>query len=54
MQALRAGGLAALSAIPPLSLLAMREGMTPGWRRNGLTKSASQPVASLSEIPAGS
>ena len=35
MQALRAGGLAALSAIPPLRLLAMREGMTPGWRRNG-------------------
>jgi 2-octaprenyl-6-methoxyphenol hydroxylase len=42
VQALRAGGLAALSAIPPLRLLAMREGMTPGWRRNGLTKSASQ------------
>jgi 2-octaprenyl-6-methoxyphenol hydroxylase len=35
MQALRAGGLAALSAIPPLRLLAMREGMTPGWRTNG-------------------
>jgi 2-octaprenyl-6-methoxyphenol hydroxylase len=35
MQALRAGGLAALSAIPPLRLLAMREGMTPGWRSNG-------------------
>jgi 2-octaprenyl-6-methoxyphenol hydroxylase len=36
MQALRAGGLAALSSIPPLRLLAMREGMTPGWRKNGL------------------
>ncbi|MEM5472852.1 UbiH/UbiF family hydroxylase [Hoeflea sp. AS60] len=35
VQALRAGGLAALSAIPPLRLMAMREGMTPGWRRNG-------------------
>ncbi|MDP2732523.1 MAG: UbiH/UbiF family hydroxylase, partial [Hoeflea sp.] len=34
MQALRAGGLAALSAIPPLRLLAMREGMTPGWRKD--------------------
>ncbi|MDF1608969.1 UbiH/UbiF family hydroxylase [Hoeflea sp. YIM 152468] len=33
MQALRAGGLAALSAVPPLKLLAMREGMTPGWRK---------------------
>lgn len=32
MQALRAGGLAALSALPPLRTLAMREGMTPGWR----------------------
>lgn len=32
MQALRAGGLAALSALPPLRMLAMREGMTPGWR----------------------
>ncbi len=42
VQALRAGGLAALSAIPPLRLLAMREGMTPGWRRNGLAKSGSQ------------
>jgi 2-octaprenyl-6-methoxyphenol hydroxylase len=37
MQALRAGGLAALSSIPPLRLLAMREGMTPGWRKNGLS-----------------
>lgn len=36
MQALRAGGLAALSSIPPLRLLAMREGMTPGWRKSGL------------------
>lgn len=36
MQALRAGGLAALSSIPPLRLLAMREGMTPGWRKNGM------------------
>ncbi|WP_394689555.1 UbiH/UbiF family hydroxylase [Hoeflea sp.] len=35
MQALRAGGLAALSSIPPLRLLAMREGMTPGWRKSG-------------------
>jgi 2-octaprenyl-6-methoxyphenol hydroxylase len=42
VQALRAGGLAALSAIPPLRLLAMREGMTPGWRRSGLAKSGSQ------------
>ncbi|MGJ8572866.1 MAG: UbiH/UbiF family hydroxylase [Hoeflea sp.] len=33
VQALRAGGLAALSAFPPLRLLAMREGMTPGWRK---------------------
>lgn len=40
VQALRAGGLAALSAIPPLRLLAMREGMTPGWRKNGSVKSA--------------
>ncbi|MBC7284820.1 UbiH/UbiF family hydroxylase [Hoeflea sp.] len=32
VQALRAGGLAVLSAIPPLRNLAMREGMTPGWR----------------------
>lgn len=39
VQALRAGGLAALSAIPPLRLLAMREGMTPGWRRSGAGKS---------------
>lgn len=31
-QLLRAGGLAALDAIRPLRLLAMREGMTPGWR----------------------
>ena len=40
VQALRAGGLAALSAIPPLRLLAMREGMTPGWRKNCSVKSA--------------
>lgn len=33
MQALRAGGLAAMSSISPLRLLAMREGMTPGWRK---------------------
>ncbi|MBU4529542.1 MAG: UbiH/UbiF family hydroxylase [Hoeflea sp.] len=33
VQALRAGGLAVLSAIPPLRNLAMREGMTPGWRK---------------------
>lgn len=38
MQALRAGGLAALSSIPPLRLLAMREGMTPGWRKSGLNQ----------------
>ena len=31
-QLLRAGGLAALDSIRPLKLLAMREGMTPGWR----------------------
>ena len=34
VQALRAGGLAVLSAIPPLRNLAMREGMTPGWRKD--------------------
>ena len=34
VQALRAGGLAVLSAIAPLRNLAMREGMTPGWRRS--------------------
>ncbi|EDQ32881.1 Ubiquinone biosynthesis hydroxylase, UbiH/UbiF/VisC/COQ6 family [Hoeflea phototrophica DFL-43] len=38
MQALRAGGLVALSSIPPLRLLAMREGMTPGWRKSGLNQ----------------
>jgi len=38
VQALRAGGLAALSAIPPLRLLAMREGMTPGWRKNAASR----------------
>lgn len=32
-QLLRAGGLAALEAIKPLKLLAMKEGMTPGWRK---------------------
>ncbi|WP_417426415.1 UbiH/UbiF family hydroxylase [Hoeflea sp.] len=37
MQVLRAGGLAALSAIGPLRLLAMRQGMTPGWRKNART-----------------
>lgn len=42
MQALRAGGLAALSAIPPLKVLAMREGMTPGWRRARLGSSGEQ------------
>lgn len=42
VQALRAGGLAALSAIPPLRLLAMREGMTPGWRKNRSGRSASR------------
>ena len=42
MQALRAGGLAALSAIPPLRLLAMREGMTPGWRGNRPASSGEQ------------
>lgn len=36
MQALRAGGLVALSSVPPLRLLAMREGMTPGWRKKSL------------------
>jgi len=39
VQVLRAGGLAALSAIPPLRLLAMREGMTPGWRKNETSRS---------------
>ncbi|MCY0094927.1 UbiH/UbiF family hydroxylase [Hoeflea ulvae] len=34
LQVLRTGGLAALSAFPPLRLLAMREGMTPGWRKD--------------------
>lgn len=42
MQALRAGGLAALSAIPPLRLLAMREGMTPGWRKDAVGASGEQ------------
>lgn len=42
VQALRAGGLAALSAFPPLRLLAMREGMTPGWRN---TKASGSPVS---------
>jgi 2-octaprenyl-6-methoxyphenol hydroxylase len=42
VQALRAGGLAALSAIPPLRLLAMREGMTPGWRKNRSVTPASR------------
>ncbi|WP_420409378.1 UbiH/UbiF family hydroxylase [Hoeflea sp.] len=41
MQALRAGGLAALSALPPLRLLAMREGMTPGWRAGNTFMAAS-------------
>ena len=41
VQALRAGGLAALSAVPPLRLLAMREGMTPGWRKTA--SGGSQP-----------
>ncbi|MDZ7603659.1 MAG: UbiH/UbiF family hydroxylase [Hoeflea sp.] len=40
VQALRAGGLAVLSALPPLRALAMREGMTPGWR-----KARQQPAA---------
>ncbi|MEQ8481470.1 MAG: UbiH/UbiF family hydroxylase [Hoeflea sp.] len=40
MQALRAGGLAALSALPPLRMLAMREGMTPGWRGKSPFRSA--------------
>lgn len=31
-QLLRTGGLAALAAIPPLKILAMREGLNPGWR----------------------
>ncbi|MEM5492418.1 UbiH/UbiF family hydroxylase [Hoeflea sp. AS16] len=44
VQALRAGGLAALSAIPPLRLLAMREGMTPGWRKNDAAKPAATRV----------
>ena len=35
VQALRAGGLAVLSAFPPLRNLAMREGMTPGRRKAG-------------------
>ena len=38
IQALRAGGLAALSSIPPLRMLAMREGMTPGWRKSASLK----------------
>ncbi|WP_299863417.1 UbiH/UbiF family hydroxylase [uncultured Hoeflea sp.] len=42
MQALRAGGLAALSAIPPLRNLAMREGMTPGWRKGGASTLSAQ------------
>lgn len=44
IQALRAGGLAALSAIPPLRLFAMREGMTPGWRRDGSAVSPREQV----------
>ncbi|PWW04105.1 2-octaprenyl-3-methyl-6-methoxy-1,4-benzoquinol hydroxylase [Hoeflea marina] len=32
VQMLRSGGLAVLGAVGPLRLLAMREGMTPGWR----------------------
>ena len=32
-QLLRAGGLTALGAIKPLKILAMKEGMTPGWRK---------------------
>ena len=42
VQAIRAGGLTALSAIPPLRLLAMREGMTPGWRSKGFPISETQ------------
>lgn len=42
MQALRAGGLAALSAIPPLRNLAMREGMTPGWRKGSASTLSAQ------------
>ncbi|OCW56526.1 UbiH/UbiF family hydroxylase [Hoeflea olei] len=34
VQVLRVGGLAALSSIPPLRNIIMREGMTPGWRRD--------------------
>ncbi len=35
MQLLRAGGLAVLDSVAPVRTLAMREGMTPGWRRSG-------------------
>ncbi|TDH39513.1 UbiH/UbiF family hydroxylase [Pseudohoeflea suaedae] len=46
-QMLRAGGLAVLDAIKPLKMLAMREGMTPGWRKRSILPNIADMAADL-------
>lgn len=48
-QMLRAGGLAALGGIKPLKLFAMREGMTPGWRKRSVLPGLAGVAAGLRE-----
>jgi len=48
-QMLRAGGLAAIGGIKPLKLFAMREGMTPGWRKRSVLPGLADMAAGLRE-----
>lgn len=48
-QMLRAGGLAALNSIKPLKQFAMREGMTPGWRKRSMLPDLADLKAGLRE-----
>ena len=46
-QMLRAGGLAVLDAVKPLKIFAMREGMTPGWRKRSMLPNVAEMAADL-------
>jgi 2-octaprenyl-6-methoxyphenol hydroxylase len=48
-QMLRTGGLAVLGSIKPLKQFAMREGMTPGWRKRSMLPDLGDLATSLRE-----
>ena len=48
-QMLRAGGLAVLNSIKPLKQFAMREGMTPGWRKSSMLPDLNDLAGGLRE-----